>query len=108
MPIVFPNGFDALALVPFQINCHYLDADPTSTHAGETREVRLTEYLEENTTPVVGLREGTWVRVVDGVAAIGGVAVNPAYGPARLFTQGAAPTEISGDITSLLTAASVS
>ncbi|MDA3146953.1 dipeptidase PepE [Leucobacter sp. UCMA 4100] len=96
MPIIFPEGFDALGLVPFQINCHYLDADPNSTHAGETRELRLTEFHEENTTPVVAIREGVWIRVHGGVTEIGGAAVNTQYGPALLFTPGEAPREISG------------
>ncbi|WP_309064683.1 dipeptidase PepE [Microbacterium sp.] len=102
MPIVFPGRFEALGLVPFQINCHYLDADPSSTHAGETRALRLTEYLEENDTPVVALREGTWIRVIGDSFTIGGRAVAADCGPALLFTRGAEPQEIAGDITRLL------
>jgi dipeptidase E len=63
MPIVQPRSFDALGLVPFQINPHYLDADPAMRHMGETREERLREFLEENDRVVVGLREGAWLRV---------------------------------------------
>lgn len=101
MPIVFPGRFEALGLVPFQINCHYLDADPSSTHAGETRALRLTEYLEENETPVVALREGTWIRVADDRFTIGGEAVAAGRGPAVLFARGQDPQEISGDITGI-------
>ncbi len=105
MPIVEPSSFEALGLVPFQLNPHYLDADPKSTHNGETREQRLTEFLEENDVDVLGLREGTWLRVIDESARIGGAAVSPAApGPAILFRRGAAPVEIEGDVSSLLAA----
>jgi dipeptidase E len=65
MPIVEPPTFEALGLVSFQINPHYLDPDPTSKHMGETRVTRIREFLEENDTPVVGLREGAMLRVED-------------------------------------------
>jgi dipeptidase E len=59
MPIVDPLGFDTLGLLPFQINPHYLDANPEG-HAGETREQRILEFQEINPlVTVVGLREGT-------------------------------------------------
>ena len=63
MPIVEPESLKALNLVPFQINPHYLDAHPEG-HAGETREMRLLEYIEVNPDRyVVGLREGTMLRI---------------------------------------------
>ncbi|WP_460004771.1 dipeptidase PepE [Microbacterium xylanilyticum] len=102
MPIVEPGGFDALGLVPFQINAHYLDADPASTHAGETRAQRLAEFHEENTTPVLALREGAWLRVQGGRRTIGGSAVTPGRGPALLFRRGSAPVEVDGDVTDLI------
>ncbi|HEX7833821.1 MAG TPA: dipeptidase PepE [Thermoanaerobaculia bacterium] len=88
MPIVYPPTFDALAFVPFQINPHYLDPDPTSTHKGETREERLREFHEANDTPVVGLREGSmlWVEG-DEVKLIGDRS-------ARVFRAGEEPVEI--------------
>ena len=87
MPIVQPESFEALALLPFQINPHYLDPDPASAHMGETREARLAEFLEENATPVVGLREGAWIRVEDDTVTLGGA------NGARLFRRGAEPEE---------------
>jgi dipeptidase E len=89
MPIVQPASFEALSLVPFQINPHYLDADPASSHMGETRETRLREYLEENQVPVVGLREGAWIRVAGGTRTLGGAT------GARLFRRGAEPVELA-------------
>jgi len=63
MPIVQPPSFDALGLISFQINPHYLDPNPQSTHKGETREENIHTFLEENDTPVVGLREGSLLRL---------------------------------------------
>ena len=87
MPIVEPHGFDALGLVPFQINPHYIDADPASTHMGETREQRIVEFLEENDRVVVGLREGGWIRVEGGAGRLGGL------NGARIFRRGSPPEE---------------
>jgi dipeptidase E len=82
MPIVQPASFAALGLIPFQVNPHYLDADPASTHQGETRAQRIAEFLECNAVPVLGLREGSWLRVGGSRASLGGTTA------ARLFTRG--------------------
>ncbi|MGE3912398.1 MAG: dipeptidase PepE [Chloroflexota bacterium] len=83
MPILQPPTFEATGLVPFQINPHYIDADLSSTHRGETREQRLLEFLEQNDVPVLGLREGSWLRRHDDSLILDGVA------GARLFRRGA-------------------
>jgi len=91
MPIVEPTSLRALELVPFQINPHYFDADPTSTLMAETREERLLQFLEENETPVVALREGAMLRVEHGRVTLKGVA------GARIFRRGEPPGELSPD-----------
>jgi dipeptidase E len=88
MPIVETRSYDSLGLIPFQLNCHYLDPDPTSTHQGETREERILEFHEENTTPVVGLREGCALSVHDNAVTLLGMK------PARIFLRGRAPFEV--------------
>jgi dipeptidase E len=98
MPIVEPRDFHALDLLPFQINPHYLDPDPASTHEGETREKRIAEFHEENADPVLGIREGTWLcRERDSLTF---------HGPAgaRLFRKGERPQEIpdGADLSNLL------
>jgi dipeptidase E len=87
MPIVEPPSLRALRLVPFNINPHYQDAIPGSTHMGETREQRIAEFHEENDAPVVGLREGAWLLVEDRTIATGGSS------GIRLFRRGQAAVE---------------
>jgi len=89
MPIVQPPSFNALGLVSFQINPHYLDPDPDSKHMGETREERIVQFLEENDTPVVGLREGAILRLEGGETILRGTTW------ARIFRRGMKPLEIS-------------
>ena len=88
MPIVEPPSFDALSLVSFQINPHYIDPVPDSTHMGETRETRIREFHEENATSVVGLREGAILRVEGESVLLKGVA------GARIFRRGEEPVEV--------------
>lgn len=87
MPIVEPPSFNALGLVSFQINPHYIDADPNSRHMGETRDERLLQFLEENDTPVAGLREGAMLRIENGETILRGSS------GARIFRKGLDPVE---------------
>ena len=83
-----PPSFVALGLVPFQISPHFLDPDPNSTHMGETQEERILQFLEENDTPVAGLREGAMVRIEDGLTTLKGSS------GARIFRKGFEPIEV--------------
>lgn len=97
MPIIEPQSFDALALIPFQINPHYLDANPDG-HAGETREQRIMEFIEINPNLyVAGLREGSMLLIEgDKMKLVGSKKM-------RLFVKGRSPIEVdSGDDLSFL------
>ncbi|HKP37652.1 MAG TPA: dipeptidase PepE [Pyrinomonadaceae bacterium] len=87
MPIVQPPSFEALGLVSFQLNPHYLDPDANSTHMGETREQRIIQFLEDNETPVVGLREGAMLRIQNRKTLLKGST------GARIFRRGHEPVE---------------
>ena len=89
MPIVEPPTLRALGLVPFQINPHYTDAS-LAGHRGETRDERLLEFVHANPgVRVVGLREGTMLRVEGAEVTLVG------NRPARLFLKGEEPRELS-------------
>ena len=88
MPIVYPPSFKTLGVIPFNLNPHYLDPDPSSKHMGETRETRIAEFHTLNTVPVVGLREGSWLRVKDDEIILKGEL------EARVFEQGKKPYEV--------------
>ncbi|KLT66656.1 dipeptidase PepE [Pedobacter sp. BMA] len=89
MPIVYPASFECMGLVPFNLNPHYLDPDPTLKHNGETRETRIAEFLTQNEVKVVGLREGNWIR------RIGDCITTEGSESTRIFERGKAPYELA-------------
>ncbi|MBP2832145.1 dipeptidase PepE [Aquimarina sp. U1-2] len=91
MPIIYPPNFKTLGILPFNINAHYLDPDPNSTHKGETRETRIKEFHKLNPQPVVGLREGSWLRVKNNEIILGGNL------SARIFEQNTSPYEVAAE-----------
>lgn len=89
MPIIDPRGFDCINLIPFQINPHYLDANPEG-HGGETREQRIGEFLEINPNMyVAGLREGTMFKLENKNLELIGSR------KCRIFKKGEEPFELS-------------
>ena len=88
MPIIYPPSFKTLGLIPFNLNPHYLDANLQSKHMGETRETRIKEFHAFNDTPVLGLREGSWLEVTDEKILLKGTLT------ARLFRQNQTPEEL--------------
>lgn len=63
MPIVQPDRFEALGIVPYVINPHYVEKQEGEQHQGESRSTRLKEYLTQNKEPVIALPEGTWIKI---------------------------------------------
>lgn len=91
MPIIYPPSFKTLGAIPFNLNPHYLDADLQSKHMGETRETRIKEFHAFNTTPVLGLREGSWLDVKGDKIILKGNLT------ARLFRQNQQPEELHSE-----------
>jgi dipeptidase E len=91
MPVVQPDSFEAFNLIPFQINPHYLDANPAG-HAGETREQRINEFIEVNPDIfVAGLREGTMLIFEDEKLFLSGPST------LRIFKKGMEPIELGSN-----------
>jgi dipeptidase E len=88
MPIVYPPDFSTMALVPFNLNPHYLDPNPDLKHNGETRETRIREFHTQNDIPVIGLREGNWLRIKEAVITTEGSCET------RIFEKNKEPYEL--------------
>ena len=89
MPIVYPPSFQTLGIISFNLNPHFLDANEQSQHMGETREMRINEFHEFNSAPVLGLREGSWLEVTGEKIILKGTL------SARLFQKNKNPEELA-------------
>lgn len=89
MPIVYPASFQTMGLIPFNLNPHYMDPIPGVLHMGESRETRIREFQVQQPLPVVGLREGSWIRVKGGTITLEGSE------PAKIFEAGKDAYELS-------------
>jgi dipeptidase E len=78
-------AFDALGLVPFNVNPHFLELDPAMAPGSETREDRIREFHTVWPQPVLGIEEGTLVRVDDDVTVVLG------RGRVKRLARGEAP-----------------
>jgi dipeptidase E len=87
--VVGLTAFEALALVPFNVNPHYLETDPAMAPGSETRDMRITEYHVVRDNPVVGIEEGTMVRVEGERVTVRGT------GRARVFRRGQPPVWVA-------------
>jgi dipeptidase E len=95
MPIVEPPSLTSFGLLGFHLNCHYLDPQPGSrTYMAETRDERLRQFLEENDSEIVCLREPAWLEIDGTQAVIGG------RGGGRLLARGLGPEELPAGSTS--------
>jgi dipeptidase E len=83
--VVALDRFEALALVPFNINPHYQEADPAMAPHSETRDDRIREYHAVNDNPVLALEEGAWIIDADGIVTVHGAA------RIKVFRRGAEP-----------------
>ncbi|HEX4924791.1 MAG TPA: dipeptidase PepE [Bdellovibrionales bacterium] len=106
MPITYPPSLDAFNLVPFQINPHYFagaihikEEQGYVQYGGETRDDRIREFHEMNNTPVIGLWEGSILRIENRRLKLAGH--NPR---ARLFRKGENVRDFAGpeDLTPFL------
>ena len=88
MPIVYPQSFQTLGMIPFNLNPHYIDNDKPSNHMGESREDRIKEFHTFNSIPVLGLREGSWLEIKGETITLKGNL------KARLFKQNQEPEEL--------------
>jgi dipeptidase E len=84
--VVALDRFEALGLVPFNINPHYLEADPVMAAGSETRDDRIREYHAVNANPVFGIEEQTMIRIEEGAATVAG------HGRVKVFRRGVEPT----------------
>jgi len=63
MPIIHVDSFNALGIINLNINPHYMDPINGIEHMGESRETRINEFHNFNDQLVIGLREGSSLKI---------------------------------------------
>lgn len=98
MPIVYPPSFEAIGILPFILNPHYIDPDPSSTHKGETRKQRIDQFHQISDIPVLGLRESAILHLEGDRMILEGLT------GAKLFIKGKEPIafKVGDDLSFLL------
>jgi dipeptidase E len=94
--VVALTAFEALGLVPFNVNPHYLETDPAMAPGSETRDMRIVEYHVVRDNPVVGIEEGAMVRVEGETAMVRGTS------RVKLFRRGEPPVWVPAGMPLLL------
>ncbi|MCL2510577.1 MAG: dipeptidase PepE [Bacteroidales bacterium] len=103
MPIIEPESFNCLNLVPFQINPHYLDTEKHPVDfGGETREERINEFMAVNKdVTIIGLRESSLLEI-NGNTMILKAQEGIEHG-IRVFRYGKDPEEVpQGDVSKFI------
>jgi dipeptidase E len=81
------SRFEALGLVPFNVNPHYRETDPAMAPFSETRDERIGQYLQVHNNPVLGIEEQTLLCWENGTATVLG------HGRVRRFRRGGPPCD---------------
>lgn len=87
--VVGLKTFNALNLVPFNINPHYIPPHDKRIFSGESRDDRIREYLFLNNNPVLAMEERTFLEIENKKIDVGG------SGKVKVFMSKEEPREFN-------------